>query len=138
VVDWFDKPDGMSYFQDVQISYDSSYLKYKKQESEVICGTPLEKCLNLFIKKEKILDYRCDSCKQSTSAMIKPVISHLPDVLVLHLKRFNFISGYLDKIEDLVTFPLHNLDMSKYLIQGARSQANNQYDLYAVVNHHMY
>jgi len=96
----------------------------------------LAKCLDLYSKKEKIEGYHCDNCKVNTTAVIKPLISHLPDVLVLHLKRFNFESGYLDKIEDLVTFPLHNLDMSKYLISGTRASCS--YDLYAIINHHMY
>lgn len=102
----------------------------------MISGIPLASCLDLYSKKEKIEGYHCDNCKANTNAVLKPLISHLPDVLVLHLKRFNFESGYLDKIEDLVTFPLHNLDMSKYLIQG--TSAKSSYDLYAIVNHHMY
>ena len=64
------------------------------------------------------------------------MISHLPDILILHLKRFNFDGGYLDKIEDLVTFPLRNLDMQKYVINGVH--CSTTYDLYAVINHHIY
>ena len=82
----------------------------------MISGIPLGSCLDLYSKKEKIEGYRCDHCKDNTTAVIKPLLSHLPDLLVLHLQRFNFESGYLDKIEDLVTFPLRNLDMAKYLI----------------------
>ena len=44
------------------------------------------------------------------------MVSHLPDILVLHLKRFNFEQGFLEKIEDLVTFPVRNLDMSRFII----------------------
>jgi ubiquitin C-terminal hydrolase len=95
-------------------------LRLKKQESEVISGIPLGSCLDLYSKKEKIEGYQCDSCKSQTTALIKPLISHLPDILVLHIKRFNFESGYLDKVEDLVTFPLRNLDMSRHLIQGLK------------------
>jgi len=132
VIDW----DGANSYQDAPIHYDSSHLRLKKQESEVISGIPLGSCLDLYSKKEKIEGYQCDSCKSQTTALIKPLISHLPDILVLHIKRFNFESGYLDKIEDLVTFPLRNLDMSRHLIQGLKQNAS--YDLYAVVNHHMY
>jgi ubiquitin C-terminal hydrolase len=60
----------------------------------------------------------------------------LPDILILHLKRFNFDGGYLDKIEDLVTFPIRNLDMQKYVIDGMKQ--STIFDLYAVVNHHIY
>jgi ubiquitin C-terminal hydrolase len=42
----------------------------------------------------------------------------------------------LDKLEDLVTFPLRNLDMQRFLLHGL--QTNSTYDLFAVVNHHIY
>ena len=118
------------------MTQDISYLRFKKQEEEVISGVPLGSCLDLYSKKEKLEGYSCDTCKSEQNATLKPMISHLPDILVLHLKRFNFESGYLDKIDDLVTYPLRNLEMSKYLIQGARSNSN--YDLYGIVNHHIY
>lgn len=47
-------------------------------------------------------------------------IYKLPDLLIIHLKRFNYIKGYhttmRDKINSLVNFPLEGLDMSKWLI----------------------
>ena len=70
-------------YQDAPIHYDSSYLRLKKQESEVISGTPLGSCLDLYSKKEKIEGYHCDTCKGPTTALIKPLISHLPDILAL-------------------------------------------------------
>ena len=100
----------------------------------MISGVPLSSCLDLYSRKEKIEDFACDTCKSNQIASIKPLISHLPDILVLHLKRFNFQAGYLDKVEDLITYPLHSLEMNKYLIQGSR--ANSNYDLFGVVFHH--
>jgi len=42
-------------------------------------------------------------------------ISRAPDILIIHLKRFSYQAGYLEKIEDLVTFPINNLDISNYV-----------------------
>jgi uncharacterized UBP type Zn finger protein len=82
VVDWdtscFDPPT----------HFDSSYLRCKKQESEVLSGVPLGSCLELYAKKEKIEGYQCDTCRSQQTALIKPFISHLPDILVVQLKRF--------------------------------------------------
>ncbi len=64
-------------------------------------------------------------------------ISKIPDVLIIHLKRFAFLSGYLEKIEDLVTFPLQNLDISKYLAKFLSSTPKSSYDLYGTVSHYM-
>jgi len=38
--------------------------------------------------------------------------------MIVHLKRFSYQSGYLEKIEDLVNFPINNLDISPYLSSG--------------------
>jgi len=94
--------------------------------------------LELFSKEEQIDDFQCNYCKKRTTAVLKPMVSHLPDILVLHLKRFNFEQGYLEKIEDLVTFPLRNLDMSRFMVQGGVRANSTSYDLYAVVNHHVF
>lgn len=50
--------------------------------------------------------------------MVDTKISRAPDILVIHLKRFSYQSGYLEKIEDLVNFPINNLDVSPYLSAG--------------------
>ena len=75
-------------------------------------------------------------------------MSRAPDILIIHLKRFSYQSGYLEKIEDLVNFPVTNLDISQHLSSGFKRhkvsgkggvpQRSHQYDLYAVVNHLMY
>jgi len=57
-------------------------------------------------------DYSCEHCKKKAEATIDTKISRIPDILIIHLKRFSYYSGYLEKIEDLVTFPINNLDIS--------------------------
>jgi len=65
-------------------------------------------------------------------------ISRAPDILIIHLKRFSYQAGYLEKIEDLVTFPINNLDISNYAANFKKKSNTYQYDLYAVVNHIMF
>ena len=105
-------------------------------EKDGLSGVPLAQCLELFKKKEKLEGYDCEMCKVRTIANIQPGISKLPDILIMHLKRFHFESGYLDKIEDLVTFPIKGLDMSRYLTD--KPKQNCSYDLFGIVNHHMF
>ena len=71
-------------------------------------------------------------------AIVDSKISKAPDVLIIHLKRFAYQSGYLEKIEDLITFPINNLDLSMYVSKFKKKAQNYQYDLYAVGNHIMY
>jgi len=104
----------------------------------------LQQCLDLFSKREQLDDYQCDHCKAVTPAIVDTKISRAPDILIVHLKRFSYQSGFLEKIEDLVNFPLRNLDLSQTLSAGIKKHAktskpNSQlYDLYAIVNHIMY
>ena len=66
-------------------------------------------------------------------------ISKAPDILIIHLKRFSYQAGFLEKIEDLITFPINTLDVSSYVPHYKKKAAKeNQYELYAIVNHIIY
>ncbi|XP_027692640.1 ubiquitin carboxyl-terminal hydrolase 19 isoform X3 [Vombatus ursinus] len=61
----------------------------------------------------------------------------LPNVLIIQLKRFSFRSFiWRDKINDMVEFPLRNLDLSKFCIGQKDDRQLPTYDLYAVINHY--
>ena len=57
----------------------------------------------------------------------------LPEVLVVHLKRFSFNRGFRGKLDSFVDFPMTKLDLSKYV---APEEGGHVYDLYAVSNHY--
>jgi ubiquitin carboxyl-terminal hydrolase 4/11 len=42
---------------------------------------------------------------------------HLPDILVIHIKRFNMTARYREKIRAKVVYPVKNLDMSPYCVK---------------------
>ncbi|CAJ0915485.1 4802_t:CDS:10 [Entrophospora sp. SA101] len=124
----------------------------------------LLQCLNAFVKEE-ILEkenaWNCPRCKCFQRATKRLSISRLPDVLLIHLKRFSFKGPFRDKVETLVNFPLKKLDLTSYVpppipqpvnIPGKNtSESSNTddesinslqqvgpfiYDLYAVSNHY--
>lgn len=53
---------------------------------------------------------------------------------MISLKRFSYNRYFRDKIDLLVDFPVHGLDMSKYIINKSHGPA--VYDLVAVSNHY--
>ena len=58
----------------------------------------------------------------------------LPDVLVLHLKRFEWRNAFFGgKITSLVDFPLNGLDMGPYMVGGG---GDHVFDLVGVSNHY--
>jgi ubiquitin C-terminal hydrolase len=65
--------------------------------------------------------YRCDACKQLSTATKKMIIHEMPNILIIHLKRFN----RLQKINDSMEIPFFYTD------------ANGQkYELFSTVNHY--
>uniref|UniRef100_A0A3B3ZPL9 ubiquitinyl hydrolase 1 n=1 Tax=Periophthalmus magnuspinnatus TaxID=409849 RepID=A0A3B3ZPL9_9GOBI len=87
----------------------------------------LAQCFQLYTKEEQLAPddaWRCPHCKQLQQGSIKLSLWTLPDILILHLKRFRQDQDRRVKMQNMVKFPLTGMDMD-YL-----------YDLYAVCNHH--
>ncbi|CDW76396.1 ubiquitin carboxyl-terminal hydrolase family protein [Stylonychia lemnae] len=97
----------------------------------------LQDCLEDFSKQE-ILDnqnkWYCEQCKKHQPASKKIDIWKLPSILIICLKRFKFMgrNKYL-KINDMVSFPMNNLDLSPYVSSPQREKP--MYDLFSVANH---
>ncbi|XP_069499390.1 ubiquitin carboxyl-terminal hydrolase 19 isoform X2 [Ambystoma mexicanum] len=100
----------------------------------------LEQCLNLFTKPEVLAPeeaWYCPTCKQHREASKQLMLWRLPNVLIIQLKRFSFRSFiWRDKINDMVDFPVRNLDLSKFCIGQKEDHQLPIYDLYAVINHY--
>jgi len=66
-----------------------------------------------FLKEEELSDkYKCNNCKKMRDCKRKFVMWKLPDILVIHFKRFKFSSWRSSKISKSVEFPM-KLDLSK-------------------------
>lgn len=109
----------------------------------------LESCLREHTKEE-VLDggneVYCGQCKQH-KAMRKTVSfwrPHLPTVLVLTLKRFEFrhVSGlsgaaHREKMDTDVDFPVDSLDLAQFCHVSSQLPGDCAlYDLFAVCNHY--
>ena len=98
-------------------------------------------CLDLFTREEKLNrknGWYCGGCKDHVQASKRLGLWKLPDVLVIHLKRFQQTSAVRrTKIDTLVRFPLDHLDLTEYIEPHSphRRQDVNVYNLFAVVNH---
>jgi hypothetical protein len=95
-------------------------------------------CFNLYTKTEELSEqdyWYCTKCKGHQASTKKFDLWSMPQVLVVHLKRFSYTRSYRDKIDTLVDFPLKDLDMSNYLI-NKNSSTPTKYNLIAVSNHY--
>lgn len=99
-------------------------------------GVALSECLDEFGKEEILSEmdtWYCPRCKEHRRASKKLELWKLPDILVLHFKRFAG-GTRSNKLDVLVDFPIEGLDMTKRIVE---SDGNDViYDLFAVDNHY--
>lgn len=79
-------------------------------------GISLQDCLDEFTREEKLGEedpWYCPRCKKHQQATKKFDLWRVPDVLVVHLKRFSNSRALRDKIEAFVDFPVNGLDLTE-------------------------
>ena len=100
-------------------------------------GITLQECFAETSKGEILSEenaWYCNRCKELRRASKTLEIWTLPDILVVHLKRFSANRGFRDKIDVLVDFPIEGLDLSERV--GLPEGKEMIYDLFAVDNHY--
>ena len=111
-------------------------------------GLTVRECLRAFSLPEVLSpdnEWYCRDCKQHKRATKMLSVYSLPDLLIIHLKRFHYQGEIREKIETQVGFPLDGLDLSEFCQKhaGAAAQEQNNegkvepmlYDCYGVSNH---
>lgn len=75
-------------------------------------------CLDLYFREEKLQDenaWLCPSCQKRTASTKKLTLWTLPDMLIVHLKRFRQSTTIRTKLSTPVAYPLTELDMRPYV-----------------------
>lgn len=101
----------------------------------------LQECIQLFTTVETLEEenpWYCPTCKKHQLATKKLDLWSLPEVLIIHLKRFSYTKYSREKLDTVVDFPLRNLDFSDCLLKKTEtsSEPPSKYDLIAVSNHY--
>ncbi|KAF8159509.1 hypothetical protein B0H34DRAFT_654719 [Crassisporium funariophilum] len=79
-------------------------------------GVSLQDCLDEFTKEEQLGEddlWYCPQCKKHQQATKKFDLWKVPDILVVHLKRFSNNRTLRDKIDALIDFPIEGLDLGE-------------------------
>ncbi|KAM4889984.1 ubiquitin carboxyl-terminal hydrolase 43 [Sylvia borin] len=139
---------------------DAESVRWQQQVHGQQHSCTLDECFQLYTKEEQLAPddaWRCPHCKVPQQGTVKLSLWTLPDILIIHLKRFRQVAEQRHKLTTLVRFPLRGLDMAPHVAQ--RGQPGGQllgrwapwqpplrlppacprdhlYDLYAVCNHH--
>jgi len=103
----------------------------------------LHDCLRSFARAEQLLAQSTLSCPHCAPAL-SPAPAHakqlrlllLPQVLVVHFKRFNWDRQLSLKMSRYVQFPLRGLRLGDYLVAPHGADAAAVFDLACVIVHH--
>lgn len=101
-------------------------------------GITLEDCFTETGKTEVLSQdnaWYCNRCKELRRASKTLELWTVPDILVVHLKRFSGERFRRDKVDVLVDFPIEGLDLTQRV--GCKEEGKEYvYDLFAVDNHY--
>uniref|UniRef100_A0A670Z0G8 Ubiquitin carboxyl-terminal hydrolase n=1 Tax=Pseudonaja textilis TaxID=8673 RepID=A0A670Z0G8_PSETE len=101
----------------------------------------LQECIELFTTMETLEEenpWYCPTCKKHQLATKKLDLWSLPEILIIHLKRFSYTKFSREKLDTLVEFPIQGLDFSDFIIKPQKETDASlyKYDLIAVSNHY--
>ncbi|XP_035229303.1 ubiquitin carboxyl-terminal hydrolase 31-like isoform X2 [Stegodyphus dumicola] len=167
IIQWKEKSEYILQLEDSYIDEHPS-VSTLLNSSEKINNVSLYDCFDLYFNEERLGvedAWMCPYCHQRVPCVKQLSLWTVPDVYIVHLKRFKQSSSERSKITTFVEFPCSGLDTSSYM--AARNQSSQQntqsasintlsswspwkrsrsrpysrwednvYDLYAVCNHH--
>ncbi len=101
----------------------------------------LEECLDHYVKEEQLdvnNKIECNFCYRKNKAKKQNKIWRTPKVLIIHLKRFltNDYGIPTQKLNNIIKYPIKNLDISKYINENSPFKDKGKYNLYAVNCHY--
>ncbi|NXP08014.1 UBP43 hydrolase, partial [Thinocorus orbignyianus] len=113
-------------FGDIQeeVVQDAESVRLQQQAHRQQHSCTLDECFQLYTKEEQLAPddaWRCPHCKVPQQGTVKLSLWTLPDILIIHLKRFRQVAEHRHKLTTLVRFPLRGLDMAPHVAQ--RGQA---------------
>ncbi|KAJ2943015.1 hypothetical protein O0L34_g15208 [Tuta absoluta] len=84
--------------------------------SEAARPVDLASCLRAFTSQERLEErYHCARCRSAQPATKKLQIWRAPPILIIHLKRFQYVNNKWIKSQKVVNFPFTDFDPTDYL-----------------------
>ncbi|XP_052374983.1 ubiquitin carboxyl-terminal hydrolase 43-like [Oncorhynchus keta] len=107
-----------------EVVKDAESVRGQHQQHVQQHSCTLDECFQLYTKEEQLGPddaWKCPHCKQLQQGMVKMSLWTLPDILILHLKRFRQVGERRNKLATLVRFPLDGLDMAPHVVKRSQS-----------------
>ena len=98
-------------------------------------NSSLQDCLDDYFKNNHVIDtWKCNKCNEN-GCNKSSVLWTLPNYFIINLKRFKQDNLSTSKNDNLITFPLKDLNLTKYVSTDKNDTHNYIYELYAI-NYH--
>lgn len=121
----------------------SLQLSIPINRSEINKSFTIYECLDNFVHEEQLDKdnmMNCDMCGVKNRGFSNIKLWRTPKILVLHLKRF-LVNSYgipTQKLNNNITYPIKDLDLSKYFDVMSPYKDSSKYDLVGVNIHHSF
>ncbi|EGV98618.1 Ubiquitin carboxyl-terminal hydrolase 43 [Cricetulus griseus] len=133
---------------------------WRQQQAHQQPSCTLDEWFQSYTKGEQLAQddaWKCPHCQVLQQGVVKLSLWTLPDILIIHLKRFCQVGEKRNKLSTLVKFPLSGLNMAPHVALTSTNSKTGPgpwsswkqpiclpttypmdflYDLYAVCNHH--
>lgn len=115
------------------------YLKHENCKKIVPDNTSktLNDCISLFLESEYLegedQKIYCSHCKNFRNFYKQYHLDRLPPVLIISLKRFKYAKMYKTKIDNLIEFPIYDLDLTDYSDHKLPQNLEYKYNLYGII-----
>jgi len=103
-----------------------SSVKQVMDAPEESSSVSLQECFSLYTSEERLGKddaFFCPQCNKKREVVKKLGVWSVPDVLVVHLKRFRQSTRSTNKLETMVDFPMDGFDMSPNMARQVESVA---------------
>lgn len=125
-----------------EILDEANHAAKRSSSSRASAGLHLGVCFTEFCKQQQLSTWRCPKCQDFRDGKQNMALWRLPDLLTIHIKRFNCSARWREKITTKVNFPLTGLDLLEWchsespVVQEDANGETAVYDLIGVLNHY--
>ncbi|KOB64774.1 Ubiquitin carboxyl-terminal hydrolase [Operophtera brumata] len=102
-------------------------VEHSSEAVEAAKAIDLQSCLRAFTSPEKLEErYHCSACKENQPATKTLQLWKAPPILIIHLKRFQYVNNKWIKSQKVVNFPFQDFDPTDYLASGESGQEETE------------
>lgn len=94
-------------------------------------------CMSLFLKSEYLegedQKIYCSNCRTQNNFYKQYKLDRLPPILIISLKRFKYAKMYKTKMDNLIDYPIYDLDLTDLCENKLKDELKYKFDLFGII-----